>query len=130
MARVNELLTARFWVSMVAMGAGLVLVLTDANRELGSLLMMSVLVAYGLMVGREHKSSAPALAGAALLLGLSACAPGAAYVEADRLTHEAIAPEYRGYVDADQALDAEAKARRHRTVDAWAVRIERAGGGK
>lgn len=59
-----------------------------------------------------------------------ACTPGAAYVEADRLTYEAVAPDHRRYVDADPNLDAEQKARRHRTLDAWAVRLDRAGGGQ
>ncbi len=45
------------------------------------------------------------------------------YVEADRLTHTAIAPEYRLYVERDTALTPEQKKRRYRTLEAWADRL-------
>jgi len=77
---------------------------------------------------------------AALLLAglpLPGCAGlDAAYVAADRATHRALAPEYRQYVLRDAALDPEQQARRLRTLEAWAARLEQAeralgeGGGK
>jgi hypothetical protein len=48
---------------------------------------------------------------------------GREYVKADRLTYDAIAPEYLRYVDADPGLTQEQKDRRHRTVDTWNLRI-------
>lgn len=48
------------------------------------------------------------------------------YVGADRQTYEAIAPEYQKYVDADPALDADAKALRKATLESWRYRLEQA----
>jgi hypothetical protein len=53
------------------------------------------------------------------------------YVAADRQTLEAVAPEYRRYIEADAALDKDAKALRLATLDSWEYRVtqaEKAGG--
>jgi hypothetical protein len=42
---------------------------------------------------------------------------------ADRATHDAIAPEYRAYVDADAALTPSQKELRTMTLDSWERRI-------
>jgi len=63
-----------------------------------------------------------------LLLTLFGCQPAALHLEADRLTYDAVAPEYLQYVDADPRLDDEQRARRRRTVEAWSARLELAGG--
>lgn len=64
---------------------------------------------------------------AVLLLALG-CRPGAGYVAADRATHDAIAPEYSAYVEADQALDSDEKRRRQDTVRSWSARLDQAEG--
>ena len=46
------------------------------------------------------------------------------YVEADRATFDAIAPEYLGYVENDTRLTPDQVARRQRTVETWRMRIE------
>lgn len=62
-----------------------------------------------------------------LLVLLTGCAGlDQKYVAADKLTHEAIAPEYRRYVERDAGLDAAQKKRRLKTLEAWAARIEEA----
>lgn len=48
------------------------------------------------------------------------------YVEADRKTFDAIAPEYRKYVDADESLSDDEKKLRHATADSWGYRLEQA----
>lgn len=48
----------------------------------------------------------------------------AAYVNADRLTYEAVGPEYREYVSNDVGLTQEQKDRRYRTIDTWKLRWE------
>lgn len=57
------------------------------------------------------------------LLGMfllpSCVAPDPTLVTASRDVHDAIAPEYIGYVDADARLDPAAKERRRRTVARW-----------
>lgn len=50
----------------------------------------------------------------------------AEYVEADRATYEAIAPEYLNYVQADQSLDSDERKRRERTLTTWRLRLEQA----
>jgi hypothetical protein len=55
--------------------------------------------------------------------GAELTSPDAAYVNADKLTYAAVAPEYLGYVNADPALTPEQKARRGRTVATWWLRI-------
>ncbi len=47
-----------------------------------------------------------------------------AYVEADRLTYEAIAPQFRAYVQADEKLDQPSKDSRMRLLDTWKMRID------
>ena len=48
------------------------------------------------------------------------------YVGADRATYNAIAPEYREYVEADADLDDDAKALRLANLDSWDYRITQA----
>ena len=63
---------------------------------------------------------------AALVL-LSSCegiSVADAYVQADQLTYDAIAPSYRAYVQADEKLDAPSKASRMRLLETWKLRIE------
>ena len=64
-----------------------------------------------------------------LALGLSACVSPShtAYVGADRLTFDAVAPEYLRYVEADPSLDGAAKERRKRTIESWRLRIKKGG---
>lgn len=54
------------------------------------------------------------------------CAPEAGFVESQRLTYEAIAPEYRRYVDEDGTLSSGQRKRRYRTIEGWAASIEAA----
>lgn len=57
---------------------------------------------------------------AALLLVLAACGtPPKLFVEAERATYDAIAPEYRAYVAADQSLTELEKQRRQNTLSRW-----------
>ena len=63
---------------------------------------------------------------AALAL-LSACegiSVADAYVEADRLTYEAIGPSYRRYVEADEGLNEASKQSRFRLLETWKLRID------
>lgn len=67
----------------------------------------------------------------ASLLGLAvvccSCAgPAEAYVQADRATYEAIAPEYRAYVEADEDLDEAQVQRRIDLLSTWEARIRAA----
>lgn len=64
------------------------------------------------------------LLAAAVALTAGGCAPERAYVEADRATYQAIAPEYGVYVAADANLTAEQRQRRLRTIETWRLRIE------
>ena len=62
-----------------------------------------------------------------LLLVLGGCGSIAKeYVSADRLTYNAIEPEYRKYVEADESFDDEAKALRYANLDSWDYRIKQA----
>jgi len=45
------------------------------------------------------------------------------YLEADRATFEAIAPEYHNYVGADPALTPAQKINRQQTIQSWRNRI-------
>ena len=65
-----------------------------------------------------------ALAALALLTGCEGISVADAYVKADRLTYDAIAPAYRAYVEADKALDPAAKQSRMRLLDSWKLHIE------
>lgn len=65
---------------------------------------------------------------ATLVLAAPGCGTQAAYVAADRATWEAVAPEYRAYVEADPRLDDAQRARRRTTLETWARRIAEAEG--
>lgn len=54
-----------------------------------------------------------------LLLPSCAAGPDPTFVAASRATHDAVAPEYRRYVDADQTLTPEQRTRRHASIDRW-----------
>ena len=61
------------------------------------------------------------------LLLLSSCegiSVADAYVAADRATYNAIAPEYRAYVEADEKVDAPSKASRMRLLKTWEMRLD------
>lgn len=60
------------------------------------------------------------------LLVLGGCTPAQTYVAGDRATYAAIAPEYAAYVALDDTLDADAKARRTRTIETWELRLRSA----
>ena len=64
------------------------------------------------------------LAALALLTGCEGISVADAYVKADQLPYDAIAPSYRAYVEADEALDAPSKASRMRLLESWKLRIE------
>ena len=64
---------------------------------------------------------------AACLLLLSSCnglSVAGAYLEADRLTYNAIAPKYKAYVEADATLDADTKRLRLNVLTTWNMRLE------
>ena len=54
------------------------------------------------------------------------CGASAGYVAADRATFDAITPEYARYVETDDALSIDQKARRQRTVQTWRLRLRQA----
>lgn len=62
-----------------------------------------------------------------LLLTCQACASvPELYVDADRATFDAVAPEYTRYIESDADLDDGQKDRRLRTLDTWERRIQAA----
>lgn len=62
-----------------------------------------------------------------LVLLLSSCqSETPAYVQADRLTFDAISPKYLAYVQTDPALDAGQKKARQDLVRSWRARLEAA----
>lgn len=65
---------------------------------------------------------------AALLAAvLGGCAwPSSSYVEADRKTYAAVEPAFRGYVEADAALDATQRESRLLVLESWRLRLEAA----
>ncbi len=65
-----------------------------------------------------------AVAALVLLTGCEGISVADAYVKADRLTYDAIAPSYRAYVEADEKLDAPSKASRIRLLETWKLRID------
>lgn len=78
--------------------------------------------------GRSSDGTAPPLPlGIGLALAVASAggcaAPDAAFVRAERATHQAVAPEYVRYVRADPALSPEQRARRERTVRTWDLSI-------
>lgn len=62
------------------------------------------------------------------LLLLCSCTPTEAYVEADRMTYNAIAGEYLSFVGNEDGFSVEQKARRGRLIDSWRMRLEAAEG--
>lgn len=78
---------------------------------------------------KQKKWLAATLAGVGLLIaGCTGCTPGKAYIEADRATFDAIAPEYLDLVETSGKFD-EAKIQRRRdNVESWRKRIEAAEG--
>ena len=73
---------------------------------------------------RRRSGGASAWASTVLALCATGCAmPGAAFVRAERATFDAIAPEYRAYVAADERLSPGQKDRRLRTVETWDLSI-------
>lgn len=64
----------------------------------------------------------------ASLLFLSGCSIPSGYVVADRMTYDAIAPEYRAYVKADPLLNEKQKDRRYALLDSEEARISEAEG--
>lgn len=58
---------------------------------------------------------------ALILMVLPSCmgGPDPTFVAAARASHDAITPEYLGYVDKDPGLSGEQRERRHRTVARW-----------
>lgn len=56
---------------------------------------------------------------------LCSCVPlDQAQVRAERATFRAVVPDLRAYYQADQALDAEARARKLRTLKTWNTRLQ------
>jgi len=64
------------------------------------------------------------LAALSLLSSCSGLSVSNAYLEADKMTYEAIAPDYRTYVEDDANLDEAAKAARIRLLNSWKMRLE------
>jgi len=61
-----------------------------------------------------------------LFISLCSCTQmDAGYVQADRATYEALAPEYLDFVN-DSTLDDDEKDRRRRLVESWNIRIKAA----
>lgn len=56
------------------------------------------------------------------------CTPVQAYVEADRATYEAIAPDHRMYVTNDPSLSQDQKTRRLDLLNSWDLRTRKAEG--
>lgn len=61
----------------------------------------------------------------AVVLALAGCSLQAQYVEADRLTYEAIAPDYLKLIEASDRPEAEKEMARL-TVESWALRLAEA----
>ena len=59
----------------------------------------------------------------AIAFVLGGCTVQSQYVDADRLTYEAVAPEYLGYVESDPYMSPEETDRRRATVASWKARI-------
>lgn len=74
---------------------------------------------------RSVKMSSALLSVACLIVG---CTPVQAYVEADRATYEAIAPDHRAYVTNDPSLSSEQKTRRLDLLNSWDLRTRKAEG--
>lgn len=63
---------------------------------------------------------------AALLLSGVGCATtvSGSYVDADRKTYEAVAPDYAAYINSDSKLKADDKKIKLNTLATWKARIE------
>ena len=116
--------TQRFIMALAALAAGVALYALEQN-EPGVLLIGA---AIGFLT--PMKKAPPGAAALLLAFVLAGCTPGKAYVAADQGIFDAITPEYLQYVEADTALDAGQKARRVRTVQAWKILLDKAGGEK
>jgi hypothetical protein len=58
---------------------------------------------------------------------MAACSPvSRLYVEADRATFDAVAPEYLGYVQADPMLGSDQRNDRLETIRSWEARLDQA----
>ncbi|QDP57175.1 MAG: hypothetical protein Unbinned7015contig1001_12 [Prokaryotic dsDNA virus sp.] len=64
------------------------------------------------------------IAACALLSGCEGISVADAYVKADKATYDAIVPEYRAYVEADEDLDEPSKKSRLRLLSTWKLRID------
>jgi len=53
-----------------------------------------------------------------VLFGMVGCAPSRASIESSRTFYDAVTPEYRAYVEGDEGLTDEQKARRARLLEA------------
>ena len=62
------------------------------------------------------------------LICVGCAGPAESFVKAERAMHDAIAPEHRKYVEADDNLSDEQKARRLRTLDSWDLLLRKAEG--
>ena len=65
-----------------------------------------------------------AVAALMLLSGCEGISVADAYVEADRLTYDAIAPHYQQYLEADEKIGDANKAARIRLLKSWKMRID------
>jgi hypothetical protein len=63
---------------------------------------------------------------AAMMTLLASCGMNKAYLVADRLTYEAIAPDYSAYVMEDESLSAKDREIYLRTLTIWLQRIDEA----
>jgi pyruvate/2-oxoglutarate dehydrogenase complex dihydrolipoamide dehydrogenase (E3) component len=68
---------------------------------------------------RQHWMWVGLAAMALLVAGCTGCTPTKAYIEADRATHEAVAPEYLELVRESGKFDAKQIQRRQDTIDTW-----------
>lgn len=59
-----------------------------------------------------------------LLVFAAGCSIAKEYRGADQATFDAIAPEYRSYIEADPKLDPDQKKRRLRTLETWKLRLD------
>ena len=121
--------TQMFLLALAAMVGGVVLTMTGQTEA--GMLLLGAAVGWLTSGGMAKKKEAAGLLLCFLLPVLaSSCTPGKAYVAADLATYEAIAPAYAGYVGGDPGLSQAQRDRRLRTLAAWKIRIDKAGGGK
>lgn len=64
------------------------------------------------------------VAALALLSSCEGMSVANAYVASDLATYQAIAPEYRAYVEADEKLDISSKTLRMHLLKSWEMRLE------